>query len=212
MRRRQSVTLPAIPSLTSVTDRMIDKNGNLLQTTEYDWVSYNPNGPETGTVPRRTTQWTYYASVPEATTINYSAYEYWNPHTPGSARRLDAVQRKEISDGSGNRAAVTELVYDDPFRAGNVTSELHWDSVKSAAAPGLGSLSAANSQVLTRSYDGYGNITDFYEPEIRTHITYDGTGSVPTRVDYAYQTAQQRSWRYDWNVLFRNTKFKDGSG
>ena len=201
--RRETMTIgdaSGHSALTSVTDRMINKNGNLLQTTEYDWVSYNPNGPETGTVPRRTAQWTYYASVPEATTINYSVYEYWNPHTPGSARRLDAVQRKEISDGSGNRAAITELVYDEAFSAGNVTSELRWDSVKSAAAPGLGSLSAANSQVLIRSYDGYGNITDFYEPEIRTHITYDGTGSVPTRVDYAYQTAQQRSWLYDWNV------------
>jgi YD repeat-containing protein len=51
-----------------------------------------------------------------------------------------------------------------------------------------------------RSYDGYGNITDFFEPEIRTHIAYDGTGSVPIRVDYAYQTAQQRSWLYNWKV------------
>jgi len=205
--RRETTTIPDAsgnPALTSVTDRMIDKNGNLLQTTEYDWVSYNPSGPETGTVPKRITQWTYHASVPDGTSINYSAYEYWNPHfyplTTGSARRLDAVQRKEVSDGSGNKAAVTEMAYDDPFRAGNVTSELHWDSVKSASAPALGALSASNSQVLTRSYDGYGNITDYYEPEIRTHITYDGTGSVPARVDYAYQTAQQRSWGYSWNV------------
>ena len=188
------------PALTSVMDRMIDKNGNLLQTTEYDWVNYNPNGPETGGVPRRSTQWRYFASVPDATTLTSSPYAYWNPHTPGSVRRLDAVQRKEISDGSGNKAAVTEFVYDDAFRAGNVTSELHWDSVKSASAPGLGSLSAADSQVLQRSYDGHGNITDFYEPEIRTHITYDGTGSVPVRVDYAYQTPLQRSWQYNWAV------------
>ena len=188
------------PSLTSVVDRMIDKNGNLLQTTEYDWVNYNPGGPETGIVPRRITQLHYYADVPDATAISSSANAYWNPHTPGRARRLDAVQRKEISDGSGVKAAVTEFVYDDAFGAGNITSELHWDSVKSASVPVLGMLSSANSQILTRSYDGYGNITDFFEPEIRTHITYDGTGSVPVQVDYAYQTSQQRSWQYNWNV------------
>src|SRR5712671_162780 len=152
------------PAMTLVTDRMIDKNGNLLQTTEYDWVNYNPSGPETGTVPRRTTQWTYLASVPVASSTNYSAYEYWNPHfyplTPGSPRRLDAVRRKDIADGSGNRAAVTEFVYDDPFRAGNVISELRWDSVKSASAPAPGALSTSNSQILTRAYDGYGNVTD----------------------------------------------------
>ena len=201
--RRETATIgdaSGNPALTSVTDRMLDKNGNLLQTTEYDWVNYSPNGAENGIVPRRTTQWTYFSRVPGATTINSSPYEYWNPHAPGLARRLDAVQRKEVLDGSGNSAAVTEFLYDDAFSTGNVTSELHWDSVKSAAAPGLGSLSVANSQVLTRSYDGYGNITDFYEPEIRTHIAYDGTGSVPIRVDYAYQTAQQRSWQYTWKV------------
>ena len=205
--RRETATIgnaAGTPSLTAVTDRMIDKNGNLLQTTEYDWVSYDPSGPETGSTPKRITQFTYNASVPDAVTNTYNAYEYWNPHfyplAPGEARRLDAVARKEVSDGSGNKAAVTEMVYDDPFRAGNVTSELHWDSVKSASAPGLGGLSTANSQVLTRAYDGYGNVTDFYEPQIRTHISYDGTGSVPTRVDYAYGSAQQRSWVYSWNV------------
>ena len=201
--RRETTTIgdaSGNPALTSVVERMIDKNGNLIQATEYDWIGYNPNVPETGTVARRTTQWTYYASVPDATSINFSAYEYWNPHTPGSARRLDAVQRKEISDGSGNKAAVTEMVYDDPFRAANVISELHWDSAKSASVPGPGALSASNSQVLTRAYDGFGNITDFNEPEIRTHITYDGTGSQPTRVDFAYQTPQQRSWEYHWNI------------
>jgi RHS repeat-associated protein len=201
--RRETTTIgdaSGNPTLTSVTDRMIDKNGNLVQATEYDWVNYNPNGAETGTVPVRTTEWKFYASVPNATMLSSNAYAYWNPHTPGSARRLNAVQRKDIGDASGNKASVSELVYDDAFSAGNVTSELHWDSVKSASAPGPGLLSLANSQVLTRSYDAYGNITDVYEPEIRTHITYDGTGSVPIRVDYAYQTAQQRSWQYDWKV------------
>jgi len=201
--RRETTTIgdaSGTPALTSVTDRMIDKNGNLLQTTEYDWVNYELNGPETGSSPRRTTQLKYFATVPNATTLDFSTYEYWNPHSPGTSRRLDAVQRKEVQDGLGNRAAVTEFVYDDAFGAGNVTSELHWDSVKSADAPELGSLSAANSQVLMRSYDGYGNITDFYEPDIRTHITYDETGSVPMRVDYAYQTSQQRSWQYNWKI------------
>jgi uncharacterized protein RhaS with RHS repeats len=205
--RRETSTVgnaAGLPSLTAVTDRMIDKNGNLLQTTEYDWVSYNPGGPETGSGSRRITQFVYHAAVPDAVTNTYSPHEYWNPHlyplTPGGPRRLNAVRRKEVSDGSGNRAAVVEFTYDNPFGAGNVISEQRWDSVKSATAPALGTLSPANSQVLTRSYDGYGNVTDFYEPEIRTHITYDPMGAVPTRVEYAYGSAQQRSWGYTWNT------------
>jgi len=205
--RRETSTVgnaAGVPSLTSVTDRMIDKNGNLLQTTEYGWMSYNPAGPETGSGPQRITRFIYHAPVPDAVTNTYSPYEYWNPHfyplTAGSSRRLNALRRKEVSDGSGNMAAIAEFAYDDPFRAGNVISEQHWDNIKSPGAPSLGTLSPANSQVLTRSYDAYGNITDFYEPEIRTHVTYDGTGSVPTRVDYAYGSAAQRSWSYIWNI------------
>jgi hypothetical protein len=112
---------------------------------------------------------------------------------------LDAVRRKEITDGSSNIKAVSEFSYDDPYTKGNITTEYHWDSEKPPyTAPSLGNLSGSNSQTLTRAYDGSGNVVDFYEPQIRTHITYDSTGAFPLRVDYAYGTPQQRSWTYNW--------------
>jgi hypothetical protein len=53
---------------------------------------------------------------------------------------------------------------------------VYWDNAKSASGPGLGALSASNSGI-DAILNSYGNITDYYKPEIRTHITYDGTGT-----------------------------------
>jgi len=113
---------------------------------------------------------------------------------------LNAVRRNEVRNQNGNIAAVTEFEYDNTYGSGNLTATKRWDSVKSATPPGVGQLNTANSQVLTRSYGSYGNLSDIYEPEVRTHITYEGTGSYPARVDYAYQTTAQRSWSYQWHV------------
>ena len=193
-----------VPALTKVTERTIDKNGNLLQSVDYDWVGYDSSGPEVGSTVKRTTQQIYYAESPDYASASDDPQAYWNVHysplQAGQSRRLNAVQRKEVRDGSGTIAAVTEFEYDDPYRTGNVTAEKRWDSVKSPGAPGPGALNSSNAQVLRRSYGASGNIEDIYEPEVRTHITYDATGSVPTRVDYAYGTSAQRSWTYDWNV------------
>jgi RHS repeat-associated protein len=205
--KRETVTVgnsSGVPTLTAVTDRTIDKNGNVSQTIEYEWVGFNPSGPEAGSSVRRTKQFTYYAEVPNYSSAADDPEAYWNAHfSPlllGQPRRLDALRRKETRDGVGAIAAVTEFDYDDPYRSGNVTAEKRWDSVKSPSPPGLGSLNSSNSQVLTRSYGAYGNLEDIYAPEVRTHITYDSSGSFPTRVDYAYQTSAQRSWTYDWNA------------
>jgi len=127
---------------------------------------------------------------------------YWNPHNTslwptGTARRLNAVKRRKISNGSTAYAA-TEYTYDSPYSRGNVTAEKRWDSVKSPSLPALGQLSLSNSQVLSRVYDSYGNLTDIYEPEVRTHITYDAAANVVTRVDTGYGTSAQRSMQYSW--------------
>jgi len=127
---------------------------------------------------------------------------YWNPHNPAlwapqSARRLNAVLRRTISDGSAPYAA-TEFSYDNPYANGNVTAEKQWDSVKSPSLPALGQLSSGNSQFLSRNYDSYGNLADIYEPQMRTHIADDGAGNVVTRVERGYQTSAKSSWQYAW--------------
>jgi RHS repeat-associated protein len=205
--RRETVTVGdkfGVPSLTSVTDRIVDKNGNVLQSTDYEWVGYDGSGPESGVVAKRTTQLTYHAVVSDYTSMNSIDMAYWKPHFSPLAetdpRRLDAVRRKETRDGANAIAAVSEFDYDDPYGSGNLTANKNWDSEKSSSAPGLGSLNSSNSQVLARSYDSYGNLENIYAPEVATHVAYDPSGSYPTLVQYAVGTSEQRSWSYLWNT------------
>lgn len=192
-----------VPTLTAVSENTIDKNGNALQKVEHDWVYFDSAGPETGGTVKRITQFTYYADVPDYTSTANDPESYWMPHfsplAPTQQRRLNALRRKEVSDGPGATVAVTEFDYDDRYRSGNLTTTQNWDSVKSPSAPGLGGLNGANSQVLTRSYDSHGSLSDIYEPEVRTHITYDSFG-FPIRVEYAPGTNERRSWDYSWNT------------
>ena len=135
---------------------------------------------------------------------------YWRPHNPlfwndpALPRRLDAVRRRTISNGT-RIYAVTEFEYDNKYTTGNLTQEKRWDSVKSAAVPALGALSAANSQVRIRAYDDRGNLTEIYAPDIRTTIAYaslpgvTGPGPYPTRVTYAAGTTLARTWDYVWD-------------
>jgi hypothetical protein len=169
-------------------------------------VPYDPAGPEVGAIVKRTTKNTYYADVPAATnsvSVPDDPEAYWNGHfsplQPAQPRRLNALRRKEIRDSADAIVAVTEFEYDDAYRSGNLTAEKRWDSVKSPAPPGPGTLNPGNSQVLTRSYGAYGNLEDIFEPEVPTHITYDSSGSFPEQVIYALGTSAQRAWRYEWN-------------
>jgi RHS repeat-associated protein len=127
---------------------------------------------------------------------------YWNPHNLAhwaqfSARRLDSVWRRTVSNGSTTYAA-TEFGYDNPYTTGNPTAEKRWDSVKSPSLPALGQLASGNSQLLSRTFDSSGNPTDVCNPAACTHITYDAFGNLVTGVYQAYQTGAQRSLGYTW--------------
>ena len=193
-----------VPTKSAISDFAYDKNGNLTSKTEYDWVAY---GVETGSVIKRKTQMDYY--VPAST------YPYWNGHVTsiwpmGTSRRLNAVRRQTIFEGpSLTPKAAVEYEYtnynNDAYSKGNVKYEKHWDSTKPPyslpalpALPTPGSLSPSNAQVITNTYDYFGNLTDKYESGGQTHITYDA-GTLVTRVDTGYQTPEQRSIGYIWN-------------
>jgi RHS repeat-associated protein len=161
------------PVKTAVTDYNYDANGNLLAKTEYDWVDFAGSSIEMGSVIKRQTMYGNYVNV----TDDQNPDGYWQPHNSaiwaqGSARRLNSVQRVTITDGTTPYAA-TEYTYDNAYTSGNITYEKHWDSVKSPTLPEIGTFSAANAQVLTHTYDSYGNLTDVSEPEVPTHNTYD---------------------------------------
>jgi RHS repeat-associated protein len=185
------------PSKTSVSKFVYDKNGNLRSRTDYDdWVAYagsdvmEPDGSNA-----RTTELDYYVTVPLASSVADNGNAYWNA---SRSPRLNAIKSRSIK-ANAKTYAITKYIYDYPLTRGNVLKEIRWDSPEpSSTPPAFDELGSSNSQVLSRAYDSYGNLTDIYEPEVRTHATYDADGNVVTRLDKAYGTSAQRSWQYTW--------------
>ena len=213
--QRESVTAgdaAGVPSAQAVTDYSYDKNGNVLGKFEYDMVPYGQS-PQ---ILRRLTTFSYYVAAMPASDTSNDLKAYWQPHyTPYwnsnlLPRSLNAVRRREIADGTGIVAA-TEFEYDAPYTRGNVKKEYQWDNTKGAITSPL---TANNSVVFSRDYDPSGNLTEIYEPLIRTHIEYDGGGNVPRNVYYAYQSPAQRRFEYVWNAnmtVFTSRKDLDNS-
>ena len=178
-----------------------NKNGNLLSRTDYaDWIPYrglDVNDMEPDGTDGRTTEYEYFVNAGEASSDVPDVNAYWNgswswPH------RLNAVKRRTIKADSATYAA-TEFEYDNPYAMGNVIAEKRWDNpVPSTSAPEP--LGPGNSLILIRDYDneGWGNLTDIYEPEVRTHAEYDDNGNVVTHLYQAYGTNEQRSTQYTW--------------
>jgi RHS repeat-associated protein len=198
------------PAKTSVTEYTVDKNGNSLQKTQYDWVNYagtyqgSTSGIENGSIVGRITSSSYWTPAPASVdTITNDWREYWYPHTysgaPELPRRLNAVRRVDVGVPGSNYSA-NEFVYDNPYTTGNLITEYRWNNFSdlSTTAPGLGALTASNSQVLTRHYGPFGNLTQIDEPEIPTRITYDSVGHFPIQVEYAYTSGAHRTSNYSW--------------
>ena len=208
---RETVTAKdasGILSKTFVSKFSYNKNGNLLSRTDYaDYVPYNepddlylpdPNKMEQDGTDGRTTEYKYFVNAHEASNNDTDGNAYWNgswswPH------RLNAVKRRSIKAGSKTYAA-TEYEYDNPYAMGNVIEVRRWDSPVSSTSPPE-PLESEDAQILTRDYDedGWGNLTDIYEPEVRTHAEYDDNGNVVTHLyKGAYGTSEQRSFKYTW--------------
>lgn len=196
------------PLLTAIRDFNYDKNGNLTNTDEYDWVPYSSlprdstgmvSGIPEGILPLRKKASTYFFPTPNAADLTTnSANAYWNPEAP-SLRNL--VEATEIKTGSGSVVSRTEMDYDNlaiPVR-GNPTQVKTWDSHKNGLfQPYSNPLQASNSIVVSTQYDQYGNeilLTDANGN--KTEITYgDVSGPVgvvnglyPTRTVRAYGSA-----------------------
>jgi RHS repeat-associated protein len=192
---RESVTVDAVVGQprTTVADILIDKNGNTLRKKEYGWSSTVGSWTLESPGPLlRTSETSYH--------VNADTTPYWNPSSPP---RLNAARRALVRDDTSAIRAATEFTYDDPLTRGNVIQERRWDD----ATPGC-----TNSDPLpgacpaqARLYSTQGNLTDIYEPAIRTHIEYIG-GPYPTLVTYG--TDNPRSFTYDWNQTAGTLNFK----
>jgi RHS repeat-associated protein len=149
---------------TAIKDFNYDQNGNVLETREYDWVTYasvprdgsgKPTGVPGGATLKRVTRNTYYNPTPDATaqtTFHPNAYVF-----PTTRRLYHVVASAEVSETGGwpplTRA---EFFYDDPSTTGNLTGQKSWDSAKGAYS---NPLISANSISISHQYDGYGNRT-----------------------------------------------------
>ncbi len=226
--RRTETNTAGAGSKTAITDFSYNGNGLLTSRIEYEWANYEATADSAPlkVVARDTTMLTvdrridlqYHYVHPLSSPTSDVTTGYWREHNPRRwsdarlPRRLDAVRRRTISN-STRIYAVTEYEYEDnnAYTTGNVKYEERWDSVKPTTMPGLGTLSAANAQVLTRGYDSVGNLIEIGAPgiigapEIHTTIHYDslpgvdGPGPYPTRVVYAPGMALARTWSYDWD-------------
>lgn len=194
---------------TGITDYTYDKNGNVTQVTEYDWVPYSSiprdssgrvTGIPAGATVKRIATNSYYNQAPPAgsTTDSPNLYVYRN----NNRRFFDLLKSTEISDGAQTLAR-TEFTYDNVETIGNLTQQSIWDSTKGAYSSPL---TPANSISVSHQYDSYGNPTLTTDARgFQTKLTYGAVGGFtdlyPTEIKSAYGTSIQRmmSQEYDFN-------------
>ena len=174
---------------TAATDYSYDKNGNLTQVNEYDWVDYSSvhdaDGNPTASrgTRRRTTVHTYQAATPAATDTTTSDDDAY--YDPDSARRLRLRASTEIRDGGGTKRSRREFSYDS---RGNLTGEKIGKSNSSGVVSGT--LTSTNSFTITYTYDTHSNRLTTTDGEGNlTRWTYGAiTGSGSPTISHLYPT------------------------
>jgi RHS repeat-associated protein len=189
------------PSLTAIKEFNYDKNGNVTQVKEYDWVSYssiprNGSGQVTGLpgglTPVRISQTSFNNPTPDASDGSNNANGYWNV---SAITVKNAAASAEVFNGSGVPVSRSEIVYDNPNTTANPVQAKSWDSSKGAYS---NPLSAGNSISTTTQYNQYGMPTLTTDAKgVQTQITYGQVGSVtdlyPTQVKTAFGLPEQRT-------------------
>ncbi len=206
-------------SKTVIKDYSYDKNGNVTQVREYDWVDYGAihTGPgQSLAIPgdatlERVTTNKYYSPTPDAADITTADADCYQNAT--SPRLRSALASTEVADGAQTFSR-SEYTYDDAATTGNLTELQSWDSTKGALLapqPGGSRLDPANSISARFEYDEntadpalrYGNLTLAVDANgNRTKYTYGTvtgpngaifTGLYPTAVVTAEGTSVQRT-------------------
>ncbi|MGH9871910.1 MAG: RHS repeat domain-containing protein [Pyrinomonadaceae bacterium] len=183
-----------------------DKNGNVTQINEYDWVPYSsiprdsfgmPTGIPAGATLKRQSTATYYSATPDAadsTTDNPNVY-----HRSTAPRLLKLLFSAEAGDGS-QAFARSESFYD---ANGNLTQQKSWDSTKGGYS---NPLSGGNSISTSTQYNQYGSpILNTDARGYQTQMIYGPVGSFSdlyaTQIKTAFGTTIQRTatTEYDFN-------------
>jgi RHS repeat-associated protein len=184
--------------LTSFEDYTYDKNGNVTEVKEYDWVDYatvHPGGGSpvipVGLQPKRVTLHTFSNPTPDASSTAYDPDVYNQPAAPQS-RSVKAST--EVRDSS-QPFARTEFFYDNASTTANLTQVKSWDSTKATYSDPL---TAVNSISISTQYNLYGGpIVTTDAKGIQTQIVYAAingfTDLYPTQIKTAYGTPVQRT-------------------
>ncbi len=212
-------------TLTSIKDFVYDKNGNVTEVKEYDWIPYaevpRSNGFPTGLPAaaagylKRTARTEFYNDTPEASSSYY--YDPDSYHLQSSKRLLRLTKSTEIHDGAGVPLSRSETDYDHTSYSmntigGNMTAARSWDSFKGGSPRGYSTpLTPANSISTSTTYNLFGmpeTSTDANENVTRvTYGSVQGPNGVvsdlyPTQTVNAYGTAIARTSRsvYDFHT------------
>lgn len=198
-------------TLTGIKDYNYDKNGNVTQVREYDWVAYSsitrdaagrPTGIPSGLTPTRVTTNTYYNPTPDASdSTTNSIYTYIQSTAPQFRKALASAQ---LGSGAGQTLSRTEFDYDNRSTKGNLIEQKSWDSTKGGYS---NPLTTSNSVSVYTQYNQYGSpILTTDAKGFQTQLVYGAVGGItdlyPTEVRSAYQTAVQRTEtrQYDFST------------
>jgi len=199
-------------TLTAIKDFTRDKNGNVTEVREYDWVAYssvsrdqNENIIALPTLsPKRSTRTTFYNDTPEASSTACSDPESY--HLFAGQHLLNLPNSIEVQDGSGNPKSRSEITYD--FTAygsntigGNPTGTNVWDSFKGGSVRAYSNpLTSTNSISTSVAYNSYGlPIVTTDAKGIQTTITYgciDGQASCAPDLSNLYPTKIEAASNY----------------
>ncbi|MEZ5308332.1 MAG: RHS repeat-associated core domain-containing protein [Pyrinomonadaceae bacterium] len=194
------------PVLTAISDFEYDKNGNVTQVSNYDYVPYSsvprdslgrPNGIPSGIAPERKIETAYFNPTENADdTASNNPNSYWNT----SAKNVTgAVKSSTLKTAANAPVSHSEFVYDDPDTTANPVSIRVWSSYKGGAYRAWSNpLYASNSIETTAAYDSYGNILTTTDARgIQTRFTYSAINGVtslyPTQTETAWGTSLVRT-------------------
>lgn len=184
--------------LTAIKDYNYDKNGNLTQVKEYDWVSYTSAHPggggpviPAGLQPKRVALNTFFNPSPDASDTSYNANVY---NQPTAAQSRNVSTSSEVRDDA-QPVSRTEFFYDNASTTANLTQVKSWDSTKANYS---NPLTAGNSISTSTQYNIYGGpILNTDARGFQAQLTYDAIGGFtdlyPTKIKTAYGTSVQRS-------------------
>ena len=206
-------------TLTAINEYWRDKNGNVTEVRQYDFVPYSSvpraSGKPTGLPSnasaylKRITRTAYYNDTPDASSTNYTDTDSY--HLSSNKRLLNLVKSTEVQSNNGTPQSRSEIYYDftdyggTNTKGGNAIETRSWDSTKQAMLQSADSngykLVSSNYINLLVLYDSYANPIQTTDAKgVQSTVTYGSvttpsgivTGLYPTQTETASNNSAVR--------------------